>query len=121
MEKTRIIMIGVPYLLGDLLESAIGHLSDVALVARKEDTTDAVDCVKRHKADVVIFRLSEEHLQSVCRPLLRAVPDLVVLSITDEDRMMLQCELRPRVVDCGEASVDALINLIRSHVQRRTK
>lgn len=109
MRKTRIIMIGVPSLLGDLLESAIGKLPDMELVARKGEPEDVLDFVRRHSADVVIFRLPAERLPSVCSSLHRELPDLVVISITHEDRLMLLCD---------EASVEALIDLIRHKAQR---
>lgn len=119
MDETRIITVGISRLLADLLETAMDDHADMKLVATIAEEELAAATVKRHRADVVIFNLAAERFKEICSPLLRAFPDLVAISITDRDRTLLRCELRPQVLEDGEASTDNLIEMIRRWVRRR--
>ena len=119
LQGTRIIVVGLSRLLSDLLEDVIGQTSDMTVVARLADAGEVVRNVHRFDAHVVIFNLTAERLEEVCRPLFRAFPDLLVVSFTDRDRLMLQCQLMPQVSSRGEASIPELIGWIRNHARGR--
>ncbi len=86
-----------------------------------EHTNDVAHYVEQSKADVVILRLKAERLEEFCIPLIRSFPDLLVVSLANNERVLLRCELHPRVLECGEASIDNLISYLQAHARRTTR
>ena len=91
---------------------------DLNLVARLRSDRDLGKHVRDFDADVVILNLPADALKATCGSLFRAFPRLVVISLTDSDRLLLRCELAPQILECGEASIDGLVSEIRRSAQR---
>ena len=104
----RILLVGLPQMLADMLEEEIGRQSDMAEVLR-------------HGAHFILFNIDDQPLRVACDSLLRDCPDLEVLSIGGEGRVLLGCELRPQVFPLGEASMDHILELMRRPMRERTR
>ncbi len=120
MQQIQIILAGSTRLLADLIKDALAQHPNMALVKEIEDTNEVAHYVEQSKADVVIVRLKAERLEEFCIPLLRSFPDLFVVSLANNDRVLLRCELHPRVFECGEASIDNLISYLQAQARRTT-
>lgn len=112
---------GLPRMLADMFEEEIGRQLDVAAVNRLRGQEALPMEVLRHGADFILFNLDAEPLRVVCNSLLRDCPDVEVLSIGSEGRVLLGCELRPQVFQLGEASMDRILDLMRRPMRERTR
>lgn len=121
MRQIQIILAGSTRLLADLIKDAIAQQPNMVLVKEIEHTNEVAHYVEQSKADVVILRLKAERLEQFCIPLIRSFPDLLVVSLANNERVLLRCELHPRVLECGEASIDNLISYLQAHARRTTR
>ena len=117
----RILLVGLPQMLADMLEEEIGRQSDMAVVGRLTGQEALSTEVLRHGAHFILFNLEQQPLRVACDSLLRDCPDLEVLSIGGEGRVLLGCELRPQVFPLGEASMDHILELMRRPMRERTR
>jgi hypothetical protein len=120
-ENLRILLVGLPQMLADMLEEEIGRQSDMAVVGRLSVREALSTEVLRHGAHFILFNLDDQPLRVACDSLLRDCPDLEVLSIGGEGRVLLRCELRAQVLPLGEASVDRILELMRRPMRERTQ
>ena len=116
VREIRIIIVGGAGLMNDLLEDIIEQDPDMIIVGRLPTPDTLAEEVDRSHADVAILNLQTQAVKAVCGPLLRARPDLAVVSLADEGRALVRCELVPRIVNYGEATFDRLMDILRRSV-----
>ena len=93
----------------------------MAVVGRLTGQEALTTEVLRHGAHFILFNLDDQPLRIACDSLLRDCPDLEVLSIGGDGRVLLGCELRPQVLPLGEASVNQILELLRRPMRERTR
>ncbi|HEX2361892.1 MAG TPA: hypothetical protein VHI11_07460 [Jiangellaceae bacterium] len=110
MKPIRVLMITMPRLQADVIESALAAVPDIQMVG---DVTvaDAEDAVAATVADVVILG-DGETLQAAALHLLAVHPRLTVIGLVDSGRQAVLFDCRPVVQRLGDASPHALVDVI---------
>ena len=121
MQQIQIILAGSTRLLADLIKDAIAQQPNMVLVKEIVHANEVAHYVEQLKADVVIVRLKAERLEEFCIPLLRSFPDLFIVSLANNERVLLSCALHPRILESGEASIDNLISYLQAHARQTTR
>jgi hypothetical protein len=91
----RVILVGIPQLLADIVEELIARQPDIELVGAVEASRDLRRTVRRTQPDVIVCRASGARLPPAYCELLEAHPHLRVLAIEASDRTGFAYDLRP--------------------------
>jgi len=91
----RVVLVGIPQLLADIVEELIARQPDIELVASVDSSRDLRRAVRRAQPDVILCRASGTRLPATYYELIEAHPHLRVLAIEANDRTGFVYELRP--------------------------
>jgi len=114
----RILLLGMPRILRDLIRSIVDRQPDMRVVGELEDDHINLRRVARPRADFVIVGLRDSGLPDVCNSLLRHRPDTKIVGVSQEGRRAFLYELRPHAQPLGEMSSHVLLEAIRGKVGR---
>jgi hypothetical protein len=115
----RILLLGMPRILRDLIRSIVDRQPDMRVVAEIEDDGVELRRIERPRADFVIVGLRDSDLPTVCDRLLRIRPATKIVGVSREGRRAILYELRPHAEPLGEMSQQTLLDLIRGRVGSR--
>jgi DNA-binding NarL/FixJ family response regulator len=113
MCSTKILIVGVPSLLREMLAEIIAEEGDMEVVGELSDHVGIVELAERTGANFVIAGLTQAELDSVYEDLLRQRPSTRVLAVTREGRQSSLYELLPHAETLGELSAETLLAVIR--------
>lgn len=119
MKQARILMVGMPRLLTDILMPIVTSQPDMAVVG-EASRDNLLAAAQRTDANVAIIKGERASIADECEtfaPLLRALPHFTVLTIADDAKSGSLFELYPRCVALGEMSADALRSAIRGRMR----
>ena len=115
MDTIRILLIGVPRLLGDIVRSAPDD--DFCVVGERAAMNGAVNAVDELTANVVVLGGDPSGLPRGCGTLLDRRPRVKVMVIRADGRRATLFELRPNATPLVELSMDELVATIRAAVR----
>jgi hypothetical protein len=108
-----VLLVGLPTLLGDILEEAIADTTDVVLKGRTDDLHGLDGLVRREQVGVIVFGLDGDRLLDVAAEFLLRNPEICVLSISADGCSLFGLELRAELEVYGEASVPQILRHMR--------
>ena len=115
----RVVLVGMPGMLRDLVREIAEAEPGVAIVAEVAERRDAPLIIRDVRADFVILGLDEGadasagEVSEDVSDLLTGNPGLAVLGITSDGKRAYLYEMRPHLVPLGELSPAVLIDVIR--------
>ena len=112
LEQTRVVLIGMPRMLREIVREVISAEPDLAIVGEFDDQYAARLAIDAQAAAVVITAL-EEASPIDFGHLLSEHPHLRVLSLSADGSESFLCELRPHEQTLGELSPNELLGVIR--------
>lgn len=90
MDRARILLAGTPNaVLSDIVRQVASHRSDMEVVGHGVQSSELTDRAVATRANVVVLRLEDFDLPSVCVDLLNVVPGVVVVGLISDGRRVL--------------------------------
>jgi DNA-binding NarL/FixJ family response regulator len=112
LQRTRIILSGLPRMLGEIIRELVRTEPDLCIVGEYRDRGQALEAIERKTPDVVITGL-----ERLARPdvadLLGHHPAVRVLAVSADGSESYLYELRPHERMLGEVSPRTLLTAIR--------
>ena len=115
MEETRIILVGVPRMLGEIIESLVRVEHDLSIVDECRDGPGAAQAIQRAQADVAITSLEGSGSASAA-DLLAQCPDLRVLAVSPDGSESILYELRACERMLGDMSPRTLLAALKGRL-----
>ena len=116
--RIRILVVGLPQLLGDIITETIKTQPDMELVP-SEPWTDVQSRARESGADAVIAGLVNDELTPDCEDLMWTRPPLPVLGVTERRGRAVLYQVQPHVTELGEVSLDELLAATRTAARAR--
>ena len=110
LEPTRILLVGLPRLLEDIVTRILEEAEDLELVGVTRETDDLAGAASRTRPDVVAVQGADPRLVT---SLFLQDPRVAVLVIDEEATGSSLCVLKPECVRVGQLSPDSLVAAIR--------
>jgi DNA-binding NarL/FixJ family response regulator len=110
LRPTRILLIGLPRLLAEIVTEVVGSGPDLELAGSVAATADVVRRVERLGADVAIMGFDDENLVA---SLLTERPRLKILALAGDSREAWLYSLGAERVRLGELSPEGLVAAVR--------
>lgn len=95
MTSIRVILVGIPQLLADIVEELIARQPDIELVGSVAANRDLRRAIRRARPDVILCRASGAGLPAVYGEILEGHPHLRLLAIEASERTGFVYDLRP--------------------------
>jgi DNA-binding NarL/FixJ family response regulator len=114
LEPKRILLVGLPRLLEQIVAEALVGAEDLALVGISSKLDDLSGAAEEARADVVVLRGAD---RAQVMTLLEQHPRLAVLSIDGDGRDSSLCALRPECIRIVDVSPTSLVAAIRDVMQ----
>jgi DNA-binding NarL/FixJ family response regulator len=117
LEPVRILLVGLPQMVRDMLEYAIGEQPDMVLagVAERRSLLEAAQAAE---PAFVIVDAEDDSLPDDCRRLLAERPRLRVLGVESRAGRATLFELRPWRIRIGPGSPREVVDAIRAAAAR---
>jgi DNA-binding NarL/FixJ family response regulator len=113
MLPRRVLLLGLPRMLEDVITNAVEGQPDMHLVGRLDPNCDSLEELVDPALDVLITTLRNCETPCLCRSLIKHHPSTRVIGLSREGRRAILCELRPHIVSLGEVSQQTLLDAIR--------
>jgi DNA-binding NarL/FixJ family response regulator len=115
-EPIRILIVGIPRLLRELIERAVSAETDMRIVPESEAVPPAAfsEVAAREGPDVAIVALTDSALPGECRQFLDERAHVKVLGIGPSNGQATLYRLRPEQVVLGEVSPQEVVAAIRA-------
>jgi DNA-binding NarL/FixJ family response regulator len=113
MRPTRVLLLGMPRMLRDLINAVLAAEPDMQVVGELTEEDASLPALTEAGADVVIVGLHGSEVPYVCRQLLDSRPSARILGLSSEGRDAYQYRNEPRLVALGEVSQSMLLDTIR--------
>jgi hypothetical protein len=113
MLTTKLVLLGMPTMLRQLLVRIVAQVPDLVIVAELPDDDLRSPRIKEIPADVVVVDSDQAPMDAV-EALLQAHCQTRILGLSSDGRRAFLHELRPHRVQLGELSPAALLEVIRS-------
>lgn len=113
MKKTRILLVGMPTMLLDILTEVITSQRDFEVVATMTTAKNVGPAARRARATVIIAREAGGDAELGPAVLISAQRSMKVITLAEDGQQGYLCELRPHRVALGEMSADRLLAAIR--------
>jgi DNA-binding NarL/FixJ family response regulator len=117
LEQVRILLVGLPQMVRDMLEHAIGEQPDMALVGAAE-RAKLFELTRAAEPSFVIVDAEDDSLPDDCRRLLAERPCLRVLGVESRAGQATLFELRPSRIVIGAVSPTDIVEAIRAAAGR---
>jgi DNA-binding NarL/FixJ family response regulator len=116
VEEIRVLLALVP-LLADLVDDMLAADPSIRVVGRVDakpelDLEQALSIARSTRAHVVLLGAERGETARVCDALFDARPRLKIVSLDDDGREGVACELAPRVTRLGALRPETLLNAI---------
>jgi hypothetical protein len=112
-DRTRVILVGLPRLLEEIVTAAIVAEDDLVLIGSFGDASNVLN--GSLEADVAV---TGEHAADGVVALLRSAPRIKILSLALDGKSAWLCELQPVRFSLGELSPAELVAALRGAVGR---
>ena len=115
MTRVRILLVGLPALLRDIVSEALAREKGVEMLAPAENREQLDALVRRTRPDVIILGTAGQDRAALMTTILQAAPSVAVIQIAPKgDRAALY---KPGMdpLEIGDVSTDALLEVIRDH------
>jgi hypothetical protein len=119
LERTRIVLVGMPRMLREIVSGVVSMQPDLAVVA-VTGRARARQVLAKSRADVAVTGLDESARQGAL-DLLGTLPRLRVVAISPDGREGTLYELRSHEVCFGELSPELLLAAIRGRIRGRNQ
>lgn len=119
MSSIRILLVGMPLMLRDIVKGILAAEPRVRIVGELDDGGSVVDQA-RVEADLAILGLRDSELPEIGVRLLTANPGTRLLGISSDGRKGFIYELRPHAIPLGELSPRVLVNAILRQIDHTT-
>jgi hypothetical protein len=110
---TRVLIWGVPELLYGILSRECSREPDLRVIAPRKFGLTLLEAVEADLPDVVIVGESANALEQACEHILRAFPQLRVITLRNDGREAYLCRLTLKQTLLGELSLPSLVTAIR--------
>jgi DNA-binding NarL/FixJ family response regulator len=114
LHQTRILLVELPRLVGDIVEKLVRGEGDLEFVGSIDDADDLVAEVERTGADLVVLGIGGRGLPATCDELLYTHCRSRVIALEGDARSGFIYQLLPSRVPLGELAPDRLIDAIRT-------
>jgi DNA-binding NarL/FixJ family response regulator len=114
LQRTRIVLAGMPQLLQDVVREVVLDQPDMEVVGEASSLGEMLVLAARTPADVVLVGPTEMELPELVLQLLQEEPHLKVLGLIDGGRRAYLYELRPHREVLEQVSIEELLRAIRS-------
>jgi chemotaxis response regulator CheB len=114
MEPTRVLLVGLPALLRDLVEQALSEAPELELVGEADEESGFEAALETTGAELVIATSEEGEVADRGRDALEARASLRVLALEKDGARASLWRLRIERVDVGEVTPETLPSLLRS-------
>jgi hypothetical protein len=111
---TRVLLFGIPRLLGDLVHDAFDDQPDLRLVEEPGDAGPLAAAIDSHEPDLVILRGTGDDLPVAARNLFETRPRLTVLALTGVGERAFLWQLVPHHEGLGGVSRARLLEAARN-------
>jgi chemotaxis response regulator CheB len=111
LEPTRILLVGLPRLLEEIVSEALAHESDLALAGVVRTPDELATEVVRTDADVVVLGRDDPRLIA---SVLEQRPRLAVFAVSEDARNSSLYALRPERVRMGDLSPGSFVAAVRA-------
>jgi DNA-binding NarL/FixJ family response regulator len=108
LEQTRILLLGVTTMLGELVRGIVAADQRLRVVGVLDDPAKLIDISRRRRADVVVVPIEGEELPAACRELLQARPRTRIVGLVEHGRVGVLWEMCPSRTAIGELSPASL-------------
>jgi len=114
VEQIRVLLAEMPQMLGEVFRRVVRDQPDMTVVGEISDPLGLLLEVGSRRAQVVIMGSKTTQPPGICSHLFNEYPHVKVLSVRADGRRALLCDLRPRRVVIADASVQALLDIVRA-------
>ena len=113
MDLTRILLLNVRGVLGDVIKAMLRACEDVTVVGESLDVTDIRALLDRTGADVVVCQVDDTAAAEVANGLFAPHRRVKVIAVHDDGRHAVLWELRPQRSVLGDLSPSRLLDAVR--------
>lgn len=107
----------MPAMLSQIISKLIEDQEDMEALSLQTGVETTAEAVERSRPDVLVLSSSSDETREISLPLLRSMPNLRVIAITDSGRHATLCELRLHETRYQSISSEALVDTIRTVVR----
>lgn len=119
MESIRVMLVGLPQMLADIVGRVLAGAPDLEVTRWVNGLEQLMDIPADERPDVVVTGLGPSQRIESFASLLRAQPNLRILALEGDGRHAVMYELQPHAVPLGDVSAEGLIDAIRSTTRAR--
>jgi hypothetical protein len=112
-ESVRVLVVGLPLLLYEMLEAACAPDPSIEFVGRRPAASDLKSEVDSTGADCVVVALDDGELPSSCRKLLAEQARVRLLGVSEKHGHTYLYRLRPDVAAIGDVAPQEIARAIR--------
>jgi hypothetical protein len=117
MKSTRILLVGLPRLLEEIVSDAVAQASDLTLAGTTADASELAEQAAASGAAVVVFGSTDE---SLIASALERQPHLAVFAVSADARSSSLYVLRPQRTLVGDLSPASFVAAIRAAAEPAT-
>ena len=114
MDAIRILLVGMPQLMSDILEFELETQPDMEIVAVLASLSSLLRVARLTRPDIVVLGLGGTSLPEECGPVFAELPELRVLGVEQDAAEACLYELRPHCVPLGAISPADLAAAVRT-------
>jgi chemotaxis response regulator CheB len=116
MTRVRILLVGLPALLRDILSESLAREKDVDMLATAANREGLTTLVQRTRPDVLILgSLGSEAAASVVSGIHQVTPSILVIAISPKSDRATVFKPGSAPLEIADVSSDALLQTIRDH------
>jgi len=119
VREIRVLLVGLPTLLKEILEEAIEHARIDVVSAASSDLEAVEALIEVEGATVVLFGLDPDELRDVAGRLYKKFPDVAMFTLSGDGRFLHGLERGSVLAHYGEIPMEQLVRLIRESVAGR--
>jgi hypothetical protein len=112
-QRTRILIVGIPFLLRELIGEIVARTEDLEVVGELDDRGGVLELAERTGATFVITGLARPEHDAGWKELVRRRPGLRILAVAPYGNESALYELLPHIAPLGELSAETLLSVIR--------
>jgi len=115
MTRVRILLVGLPALLSDILSEALAREKDVEMLATAANREDLETLVRRARPDVIILGQAGSDAAALAGGITQFAPSAAVIAIPPKGDRATLYKRGMDPLEIPDVSTDALLRVIRDH------
>jgi chemotaxis response regulator CheB len=115
MTRVRILLVGLPALLHDILSESLARERDVEMLATAANQEDLETLVRRARPDVIILGSMGSEAASVVNGIQQIAPSIVVIAIAQRGDRATVFSPSQAPLEIADVSTDVILKAIREH------